>query len=119
MRIRTVVMALAFTACAAGSALCADTAPLAAARQGDPGFFAATAAAVIIGLAIVGGLCGIAMGGAIARAIEGIARQPDAAPKIQFTMFIGAALIESLVLYTLFICIILLFANPFIQYVVK
>ena len=34
-------------------------------------------------------------------------------------IFIGAALIESLVLYTLFIGIVLLYANPFMKYFVK
>ena len=42
-------------------------------------------------------------------ALEGIARQPEAAGKIQTAMIIGLALIESLVIYALLISLILLF----------
>jgi F-type H+-transporting ATPase subunit c len=82
-------------------------------------FFSSTAFGVILGLGIAAGGCGIGMGIAVSRALEGIARQPEAAPKIQLNMFIGAALIESLVLYTLFIGIVLLYANPFAKFFVK
>ena len=50
-----------------------------------------------------------AQGKAASAALEGIARQPEAAGKIQIAMIIGLALIESLVIYTLLISLILLF----------
>jgi F-type H+-transporting ATPase subunit c len=72
-----------------------------------------------LGLAIAAAACGIAQSIAIARSVEGIARQPEAAPKIQLAMMSGLAFIESLVLYILFIGIILLFVNPFAKYFVQ
>ena len=51
----------------------------------------------------------IAQGKAASSALEGIARQPEAAGKIQTAMIIGLALIESLVIYALLISLILLF----------
>jgi len=50
-----------------------------------------------------------AQGKAASTALEGIARQPEAAGKIQIAMIIGLALIESLVIYALLISLILLF----------
>lgn len=72
-----------------------------------------TVIAAGIGMALAAGLCGLGQGRAIAAALEGIARQPGAAARIQTAMIIGLALIESLAIYTLVIAIILLFANPF------
>ena len=66
----------------------------------------------------------IAQGKAASAALEGIARQPEAAGKIQTAMIIGLALIESLVIYALLISLILLFlgvpsASKLIETVVK
>lgn len=72
-----------------------------------------TVIAAGIGMALAAGLCGLGQARAIASAVEGIARQPGAAARIQTAMIIGLALIESLAIYTLVIAIILLFANPF------
>ncbi|MCE5314570.1 MAG: ATP synthase F0 subunit C [Armatimonadota bacterium] len=73
-------------------------------------------------IAVIGG--GLAQGKAAASAFEGIARQPEAAGKIQTAMIIGLALIESLVIYALLISLILLFlgvpsATAIIEKVVK
>ena len=54
-----------------------------------------------IGLAAMG--CGIAQGVAAFAALQGIARNPSAAGKIQTPMIIGLALIESLCIYALVI----------------
>ena len=83
------------------------------------GFFTSNVRSVCLVLGVAAGLCGIAMGIAIASAMGAIARQPEAAPKIQLNMMIGLAFIESLVLYSLFLGIVILFANPFIKYIVK
>jgi F-type H+-transporting ATPase subunit c len=66
----------------------------------------------------------IGQGKAASAALEGIARQPEAAGKIQTAMIIGLALIESLVIYALLISLILLFlgvpsASKLIETVVK
>jgi F-type H+-transporting ATPase subunit c len=53
-------------------------------------------AGVAIGLAVLGG--GLGQGRAAAAALEGISRNPGAAPRIQTPMILGLALIESLVL---------------------
>ncbi len=58
-------------------------------------------------IAVLSGAIG--QGKAAAAALEGIARQPEAAGKIQTAMIIGLALIESLVIYALLISLILLF----------
>ncbi len=56
---------------------------------------------VAIGLPIAVIGAGIGQGNAAAAALEGIARQPEAANKIQTVMIIALALIESLVIYAL------------------
>lgn len=59
------------------------------------------AAALAIGVAAFGGALG--QGRAAATALDGIARNPSAADKIQTPMILGLALIESLVIYALVI----------------
>jgi len=83
------------------------------------GFFTDNVRSVCLLLGVAAGMCGIGMGIAIANAMTAISRQPEAAQKIQLNMMIGLAFIESLVLYSLFLVIIVLFANPFIKYIVK
>ena len=59
------------------------------------------ALAVGLGLPIAVIGAGLGQGKAAAAALEGIARQPEAAGKIQTVMIIALALIESLVIYAL------------------
>jgi F-type H+-transporting ATPase subunit c len=54
---------------------------------------------VVLGVGIGIGLIGRG-------AVEGIARQPEAAPKIQVAMLIAAALIEGVALFGAVICLI-------------
>jgi F-type H+-transporting ATPase subunit c len=42
-----------------------------------------------------------------------LAQQPDAAPTITRTLFVGLAMIESTAIYTFVVSMILIFANPF------
>ncbi len=65
----------------------------------------ALGAGIAIGIAALGG--GIGQGIAVSSALEGIARNPNAADKIFTPMIIGLALIESLVIYGLVIAFIL------------
>ena|SRR5689334_322019 len=58
---------------------------------------AALGAGLAIALAALGGALG--QGRAAAAALEGISRNPGAAPRIQTPMILGLALIESLVLF--------------------
>lgn len=59
--------------------------------------------AVCVGLGLPIAVIGAALGQgrAIAAAMEGMARQPEAAGTIQTAMIIGLAIIESLVIYAL------------------
>jgi len=59
----------------------------------------AIGASIAIGAAALGGTT--AQGRATAAALDGIARNPGAAPRIQTPMILGLALIESLVLFGL------------------
>lgn len=71
----------------------------------DVPFALALSAPLAVGLAALG--CGIGLGRAVGSALEGIARQPEASGKIMTNMIIGAALIESLTIYTLIIFFII------------
>ena len=62
-------------------------------------------AGLAIGLAVLGG--GLGQGKAAAAALEGISRNPGAAPRIQTPMILGLALIESLVLFAFAIAYLL------------
>ena len=75
-----------------------------AAAPAASGLNAAVAALFAIAIAAFGGSIG--MGLSISRAVEGIARNPEASGKIMTTMIIGLALIESLAIYTLVIIFI-------------
>jgi F-type H+-transporting ATPase subunit c len=77
-----------------GSAFAADSG--AASNAFDAQALAALGAGLAIGLAVLGGALG--QGKAAAAALEGISRNPGAAPRIQTPMILGLALIESLVL---------------------
>ena len=47
--------------------------------------------------------------------MDAIARQPEAAPTISRTLFVGLAMIETMAIYCLVIALILIFANPFVH----
>lgn len=63
-----------------------------------------------IGVAALG--TGLGMGNAINGALQGTARNPEASGKIMTTMIIGLALIESLCIYALVICFMLVGKIP-------
>jgi len=75
-------------------------------------FFSATVIAAGIGIGIAAFGTGIGQGIAIQRAVEGIARNPEASGKITVTMLIGLAMIESLCIYALVVALIILYAYP-------
>jgi F-type H+-transporting ATPase subunit c len=76
---------------------------------------------VVAGLVIALGVFfpALAMGRAIAAALDALARQPDAEKSISRTLFIGLAMIESLAIYCLVIALIILFRNPLLEYVLR
>jgi F-type H+-transporting ATPase subunit c len=63
-----------------------------------------------IAFAAFGGSLG--QGWGIKNAVEGIARNPESSGKVTVTLLIGLAMIESLVIYTLVIALILIYAHP-------
>jgi F-type H+-transporting ATPase subunit c len=73
----------------------------AAANDFDAKSMAYISAGIAIGIAVLGGALG--QGRAAAAALEGISRNPSAAGRIQTPMILGLALIESLVLFGVFI----------------
>ncbi|WP_367114689.1 ATP synthase F0 subunit C [Thiohalocapsa sp.] len=75
------------------------------------------AAALAIALGVM--MPALAMGHAIAQALESLARQPESERAIMRTLFIGLAMIESLAIYCLVIVLIVLFRNPLLEYVLK
>jgi F-type H+-transporting ATPase subunit c len=49
------------------------------------------------------------------KALEGMARQPDAANDLRTTLLISMALLESTAIYVLLVILILIFANPLLN----
>ena len=74
---------------------------------------------VTSGLTIALGSVGPAIGEAraLAQALESIARQPDEADRITRTLFVGLAMVESTAIYCFVVAMILIFANPFWDFV--
>ncbi len=60
----------------------------------------------------------IGQGKSISSALSSMAQQPDAAPTITRTLFVGLAMLESLSIYCFVISMILIFANPFWNYII-
>ncbi len=79
------------------------------------------ASIVTAGLTIAIGAIGPAFGEAraLAQALAAIAQQPDEANTITRTLFVGLAMVESTAIYCFVIAIIIIFANPFWNYVTQ
>ena len=74
-------------------------------------YFVVMVLATGFALAIAAMAGAIAQSRAISSAVEGIARQPEAGPRLMMAMLIGLAFIESLVIYTLIPALVLLFTK--------
>ena len=57
-------------------------------------------------------------GKSVSSALSSIAQQPDAAPTITRTLFVGLAMIESTAIYCFVVSMILIFANPFWNHII-
>ena len=57
-------------------------------------------------------------GKAVASALQSVAQQPDSGPTITRTLFVGLAMIESTAIYCFVVSMILIFANPFWNYII-
>ena len=66
----------------------------------------ALAAAIAI---LVAAVAAIAMGIAISKALEGIARQPEAEKKISKSLILGLVFLETCIIYALVVAILIIF----------
>ena len=60
----------------------------------------------------------LAEGRAVAQALSSIAQQPDEATTITRTLFVGLAMVESTAIYCFVVSMIMIFANPFWDYLI-
>lgn len=67
----------------------------------------AIAAAVVVAVVAAAGALGMAL--AIAKSVEGMARQPEAAGKINSAMMLGLVFIETAIIYALIVAILVIF----------
>jgi F-type H+-transporting ATPase subunit c len=80
----------------------------------------AVASIVTAGLTTSFGAIGpaLAEGRAVATALSSLAQQPDASATITRTLFVGLAMVESTAIYCFVVSMILIFVNPFWNYVI-
>jgi F-type H+-transporting ATPase subunit c len=81
------------------------------------GLGSVVSAGLTMGIGAIGPALG--EGRAVAQGLASIAQQPDETGTITRTLFVGLAMIESTAIYAFVISMILLFANPFWDYVVS
>ncbi len=85
-----------------------DTAATAMTEAADNGTGAkAIAAAIVVGLVATAGAIGMAI--AIGKSTESMARQPEAAGKINSAMMLGLVFIETAIIYALIVAILIIF----------
>ena len=118
--VQTLVLGFGVVGMAAAGQEAGQATQAAGAAGMDPTwFFVACAVAAALGLGLAAFGCGLGQGTAVGKAVEGIARQPEATSQIQTAMIIGISFIESLTIYALVVALILFFANPFVGYFFK
>ena len=76
---------------------------------------------IVSGLTMAIGSIAPALGEAraLSQALTSIAQQPDETNAITRTLFVGMAMVESTAIYCFVVSMILIFANPFWEYVVS
>ena len=93
---------------AATTTATAETAAEAATATADSATgMKAVASAIAVGLAAAGGA--VAMGLSAGKAVESIARQPEAESKIRTTLMLGLVFIETAIIYALLVVILIIF----------
>ena len=75
------------------------------------------ASGICIGIGAIGPAIG--EGRALAQAPASIAQQPDETNAITRTLFVGMAMVESTAIYCFVVTMILIFANPFWNYLLS
>jgi F-type H+-transporting ATPase subunit c len=76
---------------------------------------------IVAGFTIAIGSIGPALGEgrALSQALNAMAQQPDEADTITRTLFVGLAMVESTAIYCFVVSLIVIFANPFWDYVIQ
>lgn len=76
---------------------------------------------IVAGFTIAIGSIGpaLAEGRALTQALTAIAQQPDEASTITRTLFVGLAMVESTAIYCFVISIVLIFVNPFWNFMIE
>lgn len=96
-------MVFAMPACAAEDAAAESAAVAAEKTTGTK----AIAAAAVVAIVAAAGAIGMSM--AISKSTEGMARQPEAAGKINSAMMLGLVFIETTIIYALIVAILIVF----------
>ena len=80
-----------------------------------------TVSIIVAGLTVAIGSIGPALGEgrALSEAMNAMAQQPDETDTITRTLFVGLAMVESTAIYCFVIALIVVFANPFWDYVIQ
>lgn len=111
------ILALLVVLLPVGSAFAADgegdAKPDESAAAAKANFYATVAMACMFGMAIAAFGAAIGQSLTAQKALDGVARQPEASGKLQVQMILALVFIETLAIYTLVVALILLFANPF------
>ena len=112
----TLIMVFSFAAAMSVSAFAEETAaeavPVETAEESgsnENDLLSTKAMASAIVVAVVGAAGAIAMGMAISKSAESMARQPEAAGKINSAMMLGLVFIETAIIYALVIAILVIF----------
>jgi len=76
---------------------------------------------IVAGFTIAIGSIGPALGEgrALAQALSAMSQQPDEADTITRTLFVGLAMVESTAIYCFVVALIVIFANPFWDFVIQ
>ena len=93
--------------CAAEPDSAATRAEISSAQTDDSTGTKAIAAAAVVGVVAAAGAGGMAM--AISKSAESMARQPEAAGKINSAMMLGLVFIETAIIYALIVAILIIF----------
>lgn len=80
------------------------------------GFASIISAGLVMGIGSIGPALG--QGRALAQALQSIAQQPDETNSITRTLFVGMAMVESTAIYALVVAMIIIFFNPFWDFMV-
>jgi len=82
----------------------------------DPLSFILAASAIAASISVLAGLgAGVSQGLAAGKAVEAVARQPEAQGAIRTTLLVGSAMSETSGVYGFIISLLLILFNPFVD----